>query len=226
VAKHRGAGLEALGYVLQTNPVRWVWPAGKVKIPGKSAFGLGPPAVDISARLKANVRSRGIIASEKIDLAQRGMPFQFQLGLPSQQPQTGQLPPLSRTPGSLSTIALEIADRLAKRFLPGPSPALAAHSGSQAGEPVGDVFGFPDVIEGMIKGTLPRGARQILIGPNGLPECPQGFHFHKGHQRWCVHNRRMNSLNPRALSRASRRIGGFARAVKRARTIKRVCKSL
>jgi len=206
---------------------RWELPAGVPRPAPGVVFELGKTTVGpTSARLKENVRSRGIIAREKIILAQKGMPFQFQLGLPSQQPQTGQLPPLSTTPGTLSTIALEIARQLAKKFIGGPSPALAAHSGSQAGEPVGDVFGFPDVLEGMIKGTLPRGARQIMTGPNGLPECPQGFHFHKGHQRWCVHNRRMNSLNPRALSRASRRIGGFARAVKRARTIKRVCKSL
>ncbi len=226
MARHRGAGLEAAGYVLNRFG-RWELPAGVPRPAPGVVFELGKTTVGpTSARLKANVRSRGIIAREKLILAQKGMQFQFQLGLPSQQTQTGQLPPLSRTPGTLSTIALEIADRLAKRFLGPPSPALAAHSGSQAGEPVGDVFGFPDVIEGMIKGTLPRGARQILVGPNGLPECPQGFHFHKGHQRWCVHNRRMNPLNPRALSKAGRRIGGFARAVKRARTIKRVCKSL
>ena len=206
---------------------RWELPAGVPRPAPGTVFELGKATVGpTSARLKANVRSRGVIAREKVILAQKGMPFQFQLGLPSQQPQTGQLPPLSRGTGGLGTIALEIANRLAQRFLPTPSPVMRAHSGSQAGEPVGDVFGFPDVIEGMIKGTLPRGARQIQMDPNGLPECPQGFHFHKGHGRWCVHNRRMNSLNPRALSRASRRIGGFARAVKRARTIKRVCKSL
>ena len=216
--------LEERGFTLVDG--KWILPPGAVPLPTSSFFAAKrhterPFWVKEGKAELARITAANVFLKRK-----ESMPFQFQLGLPSQQPQTGQLPPLSRTPGTLSTIALEIADRLAKRFLGPPSPALAAHSGSQAGEPVGDVFGFPDVLEGMIKGTLPRGARQILVGPNGLPECPQGFHFHKGHQRWCVHNRRMNSLNPRALSRASRRIGGFARAVKRARTIKRVCKSL
>ena len=150
------------------------------------------------------------------------------MGFPGTPPIVGNLPPLSRGPGGFTSILWEVGQQLLKKFGSGgaPGPALAAHSGSQAGEPVGDVFGFPDVIEGMIKGTLPRGARQIQLGPNGMPECPQGFHFHKGHQRWCVHNRRMNPLNQRALSRAGRRVGGFARAVKRARALKRVCKSL
>lgn len=72
-----------------------------------------------------------------------------------------------------------------------------------------------------------RGGRVPFITmPNGLPGCPSGYHPMKDGQPFCVRNRRMNPLNPRALSRATRRVGGFARAVKRARTIKKVCKSL
>jgi len=62
--------------------------------------------------------------------------------------------------------------------------------------------------------------------PNGFPGCPTGYHPEKAGKAYCVRNRRMNPLNPRALSRATRRVGGFARAVKRARTLKKVCKSL
>jgi len=71
-----------------------------------------------------------------------------------------------------------------------------------------------------------RGRTPFLTMPNGLPGCPAGYHPMKDGQPWCVRNRRMNPLNPRALSRATRRVGGFARAVKRARTIKAVCRSL
>ncbi len=67
---------------------------------------------------------------------------------------------------------------------------------------------------------------QFIRLPNGLPGCPSGYHPEKSGKPYCVRNRRMNSLNPRALSRASRRVGGFARAVKRARTLKQVCRSL
>lgn len=96
----------------------------------------------------------------------------------------------------------------------------------QEGDPIGDVFGFPDVIEGMIKGTLPRGAVNFIEMPDGRLGCPSGWHPEKSDKGYCVRNRRMNALNPRALSRASRRVGGFARAVKRARTLKKVCKTL
>lgn len=72
-----------------------------------------------------------------------------------------------------------------------------------------------------------RGGRvPFIMMPNGLPGCPSGYHPMKDGAPFCVRNRRMNPLNPRALSRATRRVGGFARAVKRARTIKKVCKSL
>lgn len=76
-------------------------------------------------------------------------------------------------------------------------------------------------------GGLSRGGRAPFITmPNGLPGCPTGYHPEKSGKAYCVRNRRMNPLNPRALSRATRRVGGFARAVKRARTLKKVCRSL
>jgi len=70
------------------------------------------------------------------------------------------------------------------------------------------------------------GRAPFIRMPNGLPGCPTGYHPEKSGQPYCVRNRRMNPLNPRALSRATRRVGGFARAVKRARTLKRICRTL
>lgn len=92
--------------------------------------------------------------------------------------------------------------------------------------PVRDLPGVPDFIDRMLSGTLPRGATAFIQLPNGTTGCPSGYHPEKQDKPYCVRNRRMNALNPRALSRASRRVGGFARAVKRARTLKKVCKSL
>jgi len=73
---------------------------------------------------------------------------------------------------------------------------------------------------------LPRGAVPFISMPNGMPGCPSGYHPHKGDRPYCVRNRRMNSCNMRALSRASRRVGGFARAVKRAKTLKKIVRAL
>lgn len=84
---------------------------------------------------------------------------------------------------------------------------------------------------GGLQGPLPAGVAvggrvPFITMPNGLAGCPSGYHPEKSGKPYCVRNRRMNPLNPRALSRATRRVGGFARAVKRARTIKKVCRSL
>jgi len=70
------------------------------------------------------------------------------------------------------------------------------------------------------------GRAPFIRMPNGLPGCPTGYHPEKSGKAYCVRNRRMNPLNPRALSRATRRVGGFARAVKRARTLKKICRTL
>lgn len=136
----------------------------------------------------------------------------------------------STVPGGIIMPGLvgEITQRLLDKFLPrgGGVPAPLGMTQLQGGEPVRDLPMIPDFIDTMLSGTLPRGAVRPITGPNGLPDCPRGFHFHKGGRPWCVRNRRMNALNPRALSRASRRVGGFARAVKRARTLKKVVRNL
>jgi len=82
----------------------------------------------------------------------------------------------------------------------------------------------PNVMPQLISRT--GGRTPFIRMPNGLPGCPTGYHPEKAGKPYCVRNRRMNPLNPRALSRATRRVGGFARAVKRARTLKRICRTL
>jgi len=86
----------------------------------------------------------------------------------------------------------------------------------------------PGGLQGPIPGGMVRsgGRTPFITMPNGLPGCPTGYHPEKQGRPYCVRNRRMNPLNPRALSRATRRVGGFARAVKRARTLKRICRTL
>ena len=66
---------------------------------------------------------------------------------------------------------------------------------------------------------------EIPAGNGCLPNpCCQGQHLNKSRGcdgsppgSKCVSNRRMNSLNPRALRRATRRLKGFERAVKNTR---------
>jgi len=77
-----------------------------------------------------------------------------------------------------------------------------------------------------VLGCAPRPKVQYIALPDGTVGCPSGYHPEKSGKGYCVRNRRMNPLNPRALARAGRRVGGFARAVKRARTLKQVCRSL
>jgi len=110
------------------------------------------------------------------------------------------------------------------------SPAQQIQEGPLVLPPISGTPGlFPP---GGLQGPLPTGAARtggrapFITMPNGLPGCPTGYHPEKAGQPYCVRNRRMNPLNPRALSRATRRVGGFARAVKRARTLKKICRTL
>jgi len=99
-------------------------------------------------------------------------------------------------------------------------------------DPVGGGLMRPEIGGGQIPSGLPQltartgGRAPFIVMPNGLPGCPTGYHPEKAGKPYCVRNRRMNPLNPRALSRATRRVGGFARAVKRARTLKKICRTL
>ncbi len=79
--------------------------------------------------------------------------------------------------------------------------------------PVGS--GAPPVFQGGC-GPTPRGRGQRLnprfIEGRGAV-CPTGFHLSKT-LGCCVPNRRMNPLNPRALSRSTRRLVAFSRKIK------------
>lgn len=94
------------------------------------------------------------------------------------------------------------------------------------GPPIPGGLMVPEEFERGVGIGMPRGAQPFVTLANGMTGCPSGYHPEKQGKPYCVRNRRMNALNPRALSRASRRVGGFARAVKRARTLKRICKTL
>jgi len=92
--------------------------------------------------------------------------------------------------------------------------------------PIGGGLMIPDLTSMVTGGCGSRPKVQYIALPDGTVGCPSGYHPEKSGRGYCVRNRRMNPLNPRALARAGRRVGGFARAVKRARTLKRVCASL
>jgi len=110
------------------------------------------------------------------------------------------------------------------------NPAAALQEGPLALPPQSPTPGLfpPGGLQGPLPTALGRtgGRASFITMPNGLPGCPTGYHPEKAGKPYCVRNRRMNPLNPRALSRATRRVGGFARAVKRARTLKKICRTL
>lgn len=92
--------------------------------------------------------------------------------------------------------------------------------------PVGGGLMVPDFGSFPAVGCGSRAKVGYISLPDGTVGCPSGYHPEKSGKGYCVRNRRMNPLNPRALARAGRRVGGFARAVKRARSLKKVCRSL
>lgn len=73
-------------------------------------------------------------------------------------------------------------------------------------------------------GPMTGGGTPMAVGPNGQLCQIKGYHLNKAgyHTKagyvapgtMCVKNRRMNPLNPRAASRAMRRLDGFSRAAR------------
>ena len=97
--------------------------------------------------------------------------------------------------------------------IPIPRPRLPLPKpGPRGPTTTGPTFPFP------IPFPIPPG----LLGGDvaGCPTCCKGEHIAKTTDPnspsfgQCVKNRRMNSLNPRALRRATRRLKGFERAVR------------
>lgn len=74
----------------------------------------------------------------------------------------------------------------------------------------------PQVGQVPVPGVTGQVQRFLPGGASGFMNCPKGYHPDKKTGTRCVKNRRMNYSNPRALSRATRRIEGFGRQVKRA----------
>lgn len=90
----------------------------------------------------------------------------------------------------------------------------------------------------------PRAAGAVVVSPfgaaavavDGKPArvgmtaegcCPSGYHPVKSGEGYCVRNRSMNVANPRALRRGLRRVAGFAKLARRARTdIKRAARAV
>lgn len=103
------------------------------------------------------------------------------------------LPPPPGNPGfDLGGLVNEIFRRLP---IPRPGPRLPP------GPTVpGPGRRFPLPIPIPLPGVWPDG---------GGDQCPKGFHLDKESGSKCVRNRRMNSLNPRALNRAIRRVCRF-----------------
>lgn len=138
-------------------------------------------------------------------------------------------------PGASPRIPISPVTRpdLFPSFSPTPPGITMGGGGFDLG---GLISGGLGVLERFFRGRLPVPGRPRLPGrvPTGrgripipipipLPgdifggdqECPRGFHKAKDGSGRCVRNRRMNSLNPRALNRSLRRIEGFQRFVKR-----------
>lgn len=95
--------------------------------------------------------------------------------------------------------------------------AVATTRGTQAIIPGGGASGgeSPNYAEG----TGATGGGMVMMGAKGM--CPPGFHPNKSDSikgpkgSYCVRNRRMNPLNPRALRRALRRSEDFEQIAKR-----------
>ena len=69
-------------------------------------------------------------------------------------------------------------------------------------------------LTGMAQRIVPGGASGYTCGSGNA--CGPGFHLDKTKHEKCVRNRRTNYANPRALSRASKRIDGFVAIARKA----------
>lgn len=108
-----------------------------------------------------------------------------------------------------------------------PAIGMAGPMGFAGGRGAGPLPGISPGGIPAITG-LPRGALPSTVDANGMPICPSGYHFEKQGKGYCVRNRRMNPLNPRAARRSIRRIKGvqkisadIRKALPKARTSRR-----
>lgn len=127
-------------------------------------------------------------------------------------------------PGFFSTLGGIVggAAGIASKVLPGPIGAAAGGvsrllSGSSRG------LATPGPVPRIPANPNPglRGAAQRLVpgGSSGYScnsGCGTGYHLDKTTQSKCVRNRKTNYTNPKALSRATKRVDGFVSVAKKA----------
>lgn len=110
-----------------------------------------------------------------------------------------------------------------------PAPARQVLTASQA-VGAGTIFAPPGGGTAMIPrpGIVGAVQRAVPGGASGftMSGAPRGYHFAKDGSGRVVRNRRTNYTNQRALSRATRRLEGFARQVQRSRkAVKKAAKA-
>jgi len=142
--------------------------------------------------------------------------FKFSLGVP-----VGGFAPRGGggIPGDIIDLGVGLIPGIIGGLVPGNDPmrpTLPVPTGGGVPMPTGPVGGTaPPVFRGGC-GPTPagRGKRltpRFIEGKGNV--CPTGFHMSKT-LGCCVPNRRMNPLNPRALSRSTRRLSAFQRRIK------------
>jgi len=112
---------------------------------------------------------------------------------------------------------VQVAGRIGREVAIPTAVAVATTRGTQALIPSGPGGGAasPNYAEG---GEV-TGGGMVMVGQKGM--CPPGYHPNKSDGlkgpkgSYCVRNRRMNPLNPRALRRALRRSEDFEAIAKR-----------
>jgi len=177
------------------------------------------------------IKTSGTSAANIRNIIDQGGQFTAHILPPAIAPIVAESDPLMIPGGITSTLPVAdlIRDAISK-FLGSGDGSPEVVSGPPAAipqnAPIGGGLMIPDLTSMVTGGCGPRPKVQYIALPDGTVGCPSGYHPEKSGRGYCVRNRRMNPLNPRALARAGRRVGGFARAVKRARSLKRVCASL
>jgi hypothetical protein len=68
-------------------------------------------------------------------------------------------------------------------------------------------------LTGSMQRLIPGGATGYTCGSGS---CPTGYHLDKTTRTKCVRNRKVNYANPRALSRAAKRMDGFVGVARKA----------
>lgn len=115
-------------------------------------------------------------------------------------------------PGPVGFIARRVGKHLAPSRPPPPAGQIPFTIEARRGQ-----FASIDIQDG----------KPSRVGMDASGCCPTGYHPVKSGEGYCVRNRSMNVANPRALRRGLRRVAGFAKLARRARTdIRRAAKAV